>query len=112
MEARSLVFFVASDDPVRLTHLATMVMSGVLLDRPVVVVWMGAALGHLMAGAWIAAVGCRGVDGGAVDETAPRRPAARGRLLGSVAYLACSADARRLGLDRRRSWPGWTTCWR
>jgi len=101
MEARSLVFFVASDDPVRLTHLATMVMSGVLLDRPVVVVWMGGALGHLMAGGLDeAAVTARPGDDGAVDETAPGALLREARLLGSVAFLACSADARRLGLDR------------
>ena len=96
MEARGLVFFVASEDPVRLTHLATMVMSGVLLDRPVVVIWMGGALGHLMAGGLDAA----GVDDAAIDQTAPGALLREARLLGSVSFLACSADARRLGLDR------------
>jgi hypothetical protein len=81
-----MAIFAASDDPPRLTHLATIVMSAVLLDRPVLVVWMGAALGQWMRGG--------------LDETAPGALLREARMLGTVSFLACSADARPLGLDR------------
>jgi hypothetical protein len=106
MEANGMVFFASSDDPTHLAHLATMVMSGVLLDRPVVVVWMGAALGRLMSGGLDAPRGDHVADAaagaGPVDEpgVAPGALLREARLLGSVTWLACSADARRLGLDR------------
>ncbi|HEX7880060.1 MAG TPA: hypothetical protein VF720_11660 [Candidatus Eisenbacteria bacterium] len=98
MDARGLVYFVESNDPVRLTHLATLVMSGVLLDRPVVVVWMGRALGHLMSGGLDAVP--TGDAAVATDETSPGALLREARQLGSVTFLACSADARRLNLDR------------
>ena len=86
MESKGLAFIIESDNPVRLAHLATMVMSGVLLDRPVIVVWMGAALARLASGP---------LDSG-TSEALLREA----RLLGTVTYLACSADAQRLGRER------------
>ncbi|MDZ4806409.1 MAG: hypothetical protein SGI90_16265 [Candidatus Eisenbacteria bacterium] len=107
MESRGLVFFIESDTPVRLAHLATMVMSGVLLDRPVIVIWMGAALAHLVSNGLDRGTGGgppfpdhpgspRGFD----DSGTPEALLREARLLGSVTFLACSADAQRLGRDR------------
>ena len=92
MESRSLVLFIESAEPVRLAHLATLVMSAVLLDRPVTVVWTGGALAHLMSGGLDVDEGDDSGSAGALLKEA--------RVLGDVGYLACSADARRLGLDR------------
>lgn len=115
LESRGLVFIIESDTPVRLAHLATMVMSGVLLDRPVIVVWMGAALAHLVSGALEPATGGSGahrggggahppdpqaVPEGEGDSGTPEALLREARLLGTVTYLACSADAQRLGRER------------
>ncbi len=107
MDSKGLVFIIESDNPVRLAHLATMVMSGVLLDRPVVVVWMGAALAHLVNGGMDQAAGgsAPGTNpdlpaGGDGDSGTPEALLREARLLGTVTFLACSADAQRLGRER------------
>lgn len=93
MESKGLVFFMESDSPVRRSHLATMVMSGVLLDRPVIVVWMGAALARFLADE-------PPLELGFDDSGTPESLLREARLLGAVTFLACSADAQRLGRDR------------
>ena len=85
MNSRSLVFFVESDNPVRLTHLATMMMSAVLLDRPVTVVWMGAALARLMAGELDPSAGAPAA--GSDDSGTTQALLHEARVLGGVNYL-------------------------
>jgi peroxiredoxin family protein len=91
MSTRQMALFLESDSPTRLSHAATLVTSAVLLGRPVVVVWMGAALRKLVEGR---------LDEGLDGDGRPSALLAEARLLGPVTYYACSADSRGLGRSR------------